>query len=554
MTSQLSTSFNTDKRRSPDLVMRLDRLGSMFPTRLSFMPTLVRRMAREDWHFKSPIIKLDAKGVGHVLIGVSTGERDYTLIAYSHDLAPAQRSDRVIATAWDATFTLFDGIPTAEDISRLAKNVPFQEAGRCSEQELVLSRANRSVRLFEHVVEALAQGRQPDREQLRAVGYLMRTTAVYGNGKFGLSDRARFADRPEFRSSFMVEMLAVYLIRLFSFAIVEHMAKARNPEAAELDDEIKTNLGIGNSTGLGMAPFLVSHPALIDAWFGAREEALARVMDQPVSDDRWASFTAFAAQVQTHLETWDVPDQRYQKRIAQLKTEVAELIKLDRVSAWQDLVTWSQDKSLDLQELLVSLLIEPFADLVDDLAETFDIPAGGKRADARMSIASLKRLIDTNYAWAQEFDFAEASQNENFWYVSEEKLEPRFGKRFEDPGAELETPLAIARDIQALRGACAGFDDQQSCAELMLQHPEFRHLVARVQGTAGQPFAEIRDNLIGAQCLPIDILRAKLAYFGASRFDPKSDLWTRITMYRGAPLPHELSTKAQEPWYLSAGC
>ncbi|MEC8372444.1 MAG: hypothetical protein VXZ99_16710, partial [Pseudomonadota bacterium] len=68
-----------------------------------------------------------------------------------------------------------------------------------------------------------------------------------------------------------------------------------------------------------------------------------------------------------------------------------------------------------------------------------------------------------------------------------------------------------------------------------------RDTVRRVQNAEAHPYSELRENLIGTNCRPIDILRAKLAYFGASRFDPKSDLWTRITMYQGAPLPTELS-------------
>ena len=32
-----------------------------------------------------------------------------------------ERSDRVIATKWDAAFTLFDGTPSKKDIERLSK-------------------------------------------------------------------------------------------------------------------------------------------------------------------------------------------------------------------------------------------------------------------------------------------------------------------------------------------------------------------------------------------------------------------------------------------------
>ena len=58
---------------------------------------------------------------------------------------------------------------------------------------------------------------------------------------------------------------------------------------------------------------------------------------------------------------------------------------------------------------------------------------------------------------------------------------------------------------------------------------------------ARYPYAEIRDNLIGAEMRPIDLLRCKLAMFGAQRFDPRSDRWLRITLFQGAPYPHELA-------------
>ncbi len=40
---------------------------------------------------------------------------------------------------------------------------------------------------------------------------------------------------------------------------------------------VSRNLGIGNSTGLGMAPFIVNHPALLNNWILARETALKNI-------------------------------------------------------------------------------------------------------------------------------------------------------------------------------------------------------------------------------------------------------------------------------------
>jgi hypothetical protein len=78
---------------------------------------------------------------------------------------------------------LHDGVPTKNDIKRLRNEVPRQEVGRLSYKELTLSRANKSVRVFNHVVECLSSGNQPDLKLLEKVGYLYRTTAAYGSGK-----------------------------------------------------------------------------------------------------------------------------------------------------------------------------------------------------------------------------------------------------------------------------------------------------------------------------------------------------------------------------------
>ena len=88
-------------------------------------------------------------------------KRTYSLIVFTNYIDPDMRTDRVVAKVWDATFNLFDGIPSDNDIKRLADNTPKQEAGRFSPNELVLARANKSLRLFEHVVNSLSEGRQP---------------------------------------------------------------------------------------------------------------------------------------------------------------------------------------------------------------------------------------------------------------------------------------------------------------------------------------------------------------------------------------------------------
>ena len=181
--------------RPPHEVMRLARMGAMMPTRLSFLRTLIRRLCAEGAQIERTHWQMSASGYGRAVYSIPLAGHTYSLVAISNDLPDAQRSDRVIATAWDAAFVLFDGVPGQADIDRIAQQAPKQEAGRFDPRDLVLSRANKSVRMWEATVAALKSGTQPDARMIRDIGYLMRTTAVYGNGKFGIADRHLIADR-----------------------------------------------------------------------------------------------------------------------------------------------------------------------------------------------------------------------------------------------------------------------------------------------------------------------------------------------------------------------
>jgi hypothetical protein len=544
--------------RSPDQVMRLTRLGAHHATRLSFLRAMLRRVADEGWRCTRPLWRIDEKGVGVAVYEAAGPNHVYSLVAFGHDLPPDKRTDRVIAEAWDATFTLFDGRPTEADLARLAANVPKQEAGRVSQKEIVLLRANRSVRLFEHVIATLAEGRQPEAAELDRVGYLMRTTAVYGGGKFGLSDRERIAGRPELAGPFRAEMLAVWLARAFTTDLVEHLARVRNPgKAVPFDRDLRRHLGVGNSTGLGMAPFVVNHPTLFARWIEARERALARVRSERRTTPAIAGrFREIFQRARAYAASWRVEDQGYTKRIARLERDldgIAPLIDgelLDGPEPWDALYRHAEAHcDLDAQELVVTLLLEPNGALVDDLADQMVSEESGYfTIDGSMSTAALRTQIERDYAWALGTDYADPASQARFWYTSVEKLEPRLGERFEEDGAELEQPLAVARDVARLWGALAGEAAEAPIARFLAVHPEHRHAVRRVQAAAHHPYQEIRDNIIDARMSPNDILRCKLAFFGAQRFDPKSDRWLRISLFPYAPFPDELDTTNADDW------
>ena len=543
--------------RSPAQVMTLARMGSFHQCRLSFMRVLLRRLKRDSWRFEQARFDIDENGVGVAVYTAHGPDRSYSLIAFAHDLPDEMRSDRVIATAWDATFTLFDGVPSQEDIDRLADNVPRQEAGRISESELSLSRANRSARMWSYVVECLARGEQPDRERIRSVGYVMRTTAVYGSGKFGAADRAVIEAREECQEPFQIEMLNVYLIRAFVFDLVDHMARAKAPETAvALDPALRRMFGIGNSTGLGMAPFLINHPVLLNNWIAAREEALARIRSiSDASADEIATFRDRLDRADLNARIWTSDHDIQKRKLAELRQDLellqAEVARFDfaRPNAWDRLWTWAETAlSLEGQEQLAALVLEIRPDLVDPLACCMAANEDSTmRIDGSMSVARLTEIVQDIYGWAIDIDWQKRAPQARIWYVSQEKLEPRLGERFEEDIDAYEQALCPGRDAARMYQDLAA-TSVSTVAAFLMAHPEHRHIARRAQIAARFPYAEIRSNTIAADMLPIDLLRAKLSFFGAVHFDPRSDRWVRINMFQNAPFPNELQSEDADDW------
>ena len=500
--------------REPSEVMKLERMGSFHPSRLSFARILIRKMIEHRTKINCSRWEIDEKGFGNAVYQLSLFGKELALVAFSNHIDPSQRTDRVIASSWDTSFALFDGVPSISDIKRLKTQLPLQEAGRYKATELVLSRANKSVRMFELVAQSLSEGKQPPRKLINDVGYLMRTTAVYGNGKFGIDDRKNHCELSDFSVPFQLEMLTVYLIRNFSLDLVNHVAKARNPKKfVRLSEKIQRYLGIGNATGLGMAPFLVKHPVLLNNWFQVREAALSRMLGVAnLSEGKAKKLVELIARVKSFINSWDTDDNRQKQRIQILKTEwesFSEKIDLNyllKLNALKDIFKKSKKYSTECQELVVSLLLEVGGDLIDGLdlcLESTKLPM----LYPKMKVHELVDLIKRNFSWALKINFSLKENEARFWYVSEEKLEPRLGSRFEEEGQELERPLDIARRVCFLNSDLENVDKDMIVAEFLMNYPTHRYVIRRIQTNAWAPYSEIRDNLIDEACKPIDMLR-----------------------------------------------
>ena len=535
--------------RNPNIVMKLSRLGSFHQSKLSFLRSFLKEF--KDWKYKKDLFELNEFGYGTAVYSFKKNTRVYSLICFANELNEKERSDRVIATKWDAAFALYDGVPRKQDIDRLRNEVPKQEVGRLSYKELTLSRANKSVRVFEHVVQSLSEGKQPDIELLSKVGYLYRTTAVYGSGKFGLADRFRIKNREEIYGPFRLEMMLVYLVRQFTFDQVNHVAKQKNPrKAVTLDLEICRNLGIGNSTGLGMAPFIVNHPTLLNNWIYARETALKNIREiKNVKPDDSELFKTCLKKSIKNITSWNTESEYQQKKINSLLNDLNKFIQFiekefdySKEFVFNNIYQWAEDNlGEECVEYLISLMMEPYDDIVNPLINQmsseeekyFNIPTD-------RTVADLREILETKYQEILKIDFSEKKNNQNFWFISKNKEEPRFANRFEENGSDLEQPLAIARDIKKLYEALSVAKNSSTISKFLINNNELRHVVRRAFIIEKFPYSEIQDNIIGQSLIPIDMLRLKLSFFGALKFDPKSDKWLRICMFQGAPLPDEL--------------
>jgi len=552
---------SSKKNILPSDMMSLERMGCRYPSRLSFSRSMLRRMIKENWRIDRVRFELDKDGYGCVIYEVKTSKQLYSLICFSQYIDESERSDRVIAEKWDTSYALLIGKISTKDYQRLNTNIPLQEAGRNSSKELVISRANKSVRLFEKVVCTLSECLQPAIRDINDVGYLLRTTAVYGSGKFGLSDFMRTENVTHFNQPFRAEMLAVYLVREFSVDLVEHIAFHRNPKiAVKLKKNIKQHLGIGNSTGLGMAPFVIKHPKLIHKWIDQFENALNKIkLISSIENNRFEKYITLLLKAQTYLREVLTYDKLQKEKNKKSYKDIEKIIKFCNTIKnkspasfnWNDIITFAKiNVCFDVQEIVKVQILELYPNITDPLAEDMSI-SDDLFIDSESTVDELKKLIKKNYTWAININFDNKNNTYLFWYVSEEKLEPRLGERYNEPGAKLEQPLGIGKMVNDLYKLINNLDKKilsLTIAEFLLLYPEYRGIVRRIQTLANFKYGEIKDNILAKSVMPINMLRFKLSFFGASRYDPKSDRWVRVSFFPGAPFYADLNKNSVEEW------
>ncbi|MET3810692.1 hypothetical protein [Arthrobacter sp. UYEF3] len=535
--------------RSPGDVLSGADMNGAWATRHSFARTMLRRAAARGWSVSRTRLDLDADARGTAVYTVNAEGRQLTFIAFCRSLEESERTDRVIADAWDVTAALIEGDLTPEREAELRRNVPVQERGRVDPETIILTRANRSARFFDYVSDCLAAGCQPDVEIIGPSPYLIRSTAFYGNGKFGLKEFADIpADHP-LAVPYRSQMLTAWLLRELSMDMVEHVAAAKasaaGTTAAPLDPAWGKYLGLGNATGLGMVPFVINHPAYLDAWCLLRELPLAAGLnrDYAPSDPDLARVAELLAQAELHLEEKHalktapfLPTDAIRPQLRQLRSELQTHMATatEPAAVLSRLHETAAHLSPEARGIFASIVIELRTDFDDD-AESLLRVDGAAPFDAAMRCWELKQLLETNYAWARGYDFTNPERTGYYWFSSAANEEPRRALRASRTAGSAEHCTDIARRINALTADLERFPAHRSIADFLLTYPGHRFAASRVQQTRPFLYGELQDNLIDGEFLPLSTQRFQLATYGMNNFSPQSTDWLRVTLFSGAP-------------------
>lgn len=555
--------------RPADKCMTPASLSCFKSTRVSFARVLARRMIEQRWRIRTERFTCDAEGDGHGVYAIEMGAHrlTYVMRAFRWDGVEkvGRRSDGALRDMFGAIFL---GVPDEDRIRRELATFDLRDADRMRTDSSVTgwTPGSRSARFFDHVVDALAAGRQPDPGVIGiGTGYLLRNGGYLGSGRNGtLSYEGYAADHP-LRHPFFADLFGLYMVRQVSLDLVNGIAAARNPNAARLSPDVARFIGVGNSSGQGMCVALQRWPHWVSAWMTVRELSLAYAKSMPTDasgqsggrcSDRLLGLlertSVYYRSVQAQCEDYVVPHARIADNLLTFRDWVRNTVasKSGPVRRWGELVAKAETAfDGETLEQINSLLIETFPEFADSAAEYLPIGANRERDVApEMPIGTLRRLLGERYAWALKTDLSNSKARQHFWYHSIDNGEQRRGERIIDPHEQFESFIDHIGFVQRLAAVMACYKDTDPVAEMVADVPEMAFAASRVQYLAGLPYCEIRGGLIDRDFLPAHLIRFFLAALGMECTNPLSIRYVRGVFFPGMPLPDDLARGASEDW------
>ncbi len=551
--------------RPPGEIMTPEGLSAFKASRLSFLRCMIRRMVAERWAVEPVRFELDAEGRGTVVYRLDNPGRELHFVVLSDNLPEERRTDRIIENHYDGEGFLCLGDPTEARIDFQRGQFRDFLLGRADIQTLGWTRVNRSGRVFEAMVDALAAGRQPDIELVASAGYLVRNNGFWGNGRHGTAIFPAFGEDEFLGQPYHTDLLTLFMWRHFSVDLAEHIARCRNPGAARFSPDIRRFIGAGNASGLGLVPFAIRHPLRVNTWIEVRETAIARAKARAAAPDgpEAAGLLALVDRAIAHygegIQVRPGIFQGSEGQVADLKRlrdRVAEFVAHGTVAGerpdlpWAALADWAAaNLHREGLELLHSLLIEIHPDIAEAL-EGRMLARVDDATDVRpeQRVEDLMTSLARDYRWALDIDLSGEGARKHFWYISHDNLEPRHGLRGVDPGEEHETFVDLVGELQTLHRDLRAADPEQSLGAFLFAHPGRRAIVERVQSVAGLPYGEIRTNVLGEDFEPCHLIRFLLTQYGMEKLDPQSRLWVRGTFLQGAPTAADIAKGVEGDW------
>ncbi len=527
---------------------------------LSFPRATMREMLRDRYRIEKLRFELDAQGRGEVLYRIVAADWIFHFFLVADLLPEEAKTDRNFAQGWDAMGVLCQGDWTPEREALLRREVPRQRAGYADYDTLMYARGNRSARVFDHVVESLAAGGQPDPKILAPVGYILRTTAFIGNGQLGTRPLAGFEPGHPLRRPYHAQFCSAFALREYVFDLADHLARVRNPGAARLSPAMRRYIGLGNSAATGLTAFAFNHPHFMHSWTLAVEQAHAKVgaksagRRDPVLDRCLALLDKAVRYYREGAKEGDGVFLTPQSIAGELR-QVRDRLESYRSAPGPDSgATWQalsdellEDTGAETREVLSSILLELYPDVVDAQVDAFQ---AGERCgvQADMTAGELLALLERDYGWAVELS-RETSATCCFWYrCSSAPRDIRRARRGGMPEYETETNMDTALQAGRLHDCLRRVPAGTSVARVLCDRPDLRHIAARVQSLAGLAYAEVRHRCLAADFSPFESIRYVLTFYGMEKFDAAKPKSVRGTFMQGAPIAEDVARGRDADW------
>lgn len=541
------------------MLMTPERLSVLQTTRLSATRLLMAKAIRERWQIRRLTWDIDERARGQTLYRIETPSMPLDLIVHSFEPEHEGRMGRIIGRAWDMMGALVEGPVSAEDIRITGEEIPKLYAGRASPGTLVWCRSNRSGHAFNHTVDALAAGHQPDIAVLADACYLMRNTGLDGNGTFGTRSFRALENTHPLRRPLDAQMLCAYMMRVFSVDLVEHLARCRSPQAAALAPNIVRFLGVGNGSALGLNLFANNHPMLLHRWLDAREQAILAAKRLPVRQGD-ATHTRLLGLLDK-AATFRREDRMEYERFTASAVIAAELDKVRTAARALDanhpcpLAALADSLDGKVHDEAFETLLGLYTELVPDLCDRLAENIGGEEeyvTEPDMSLGRLRDILRAEYAWAFHLDLDSEASNRYVWYKSETAEEPRRGPRAES-GNVFNLGLDLPRLVRELDRQIAARAPSDTVATLLFQRPELRFIVSRVQTLSGLAYHSPHMNMMGEDLVPSDITRLiNICLHGLDKTRDYMHRALRGVIYQGAPTPEDIAAGAHPDWFWPA--